>query len=112
MQLTSERRVFRGGNYVWEKRTKSNNDRNEMLDTLNYALISVKWVLSRLGAHPFKELRIYNANQLRKVQSEFDNDIGVSYAHLRAHETDQYRGLRGVGVKKKGGGGGGGGGGG
>ncbi|EAT9917015.1 terminase [Salmonella enterica] len=78
IQLTSERRVFRGGNYVWEKRTKSNNDRNEMLDTLNYALISVKWVLSRLGAHPFKELRIYNANQLRKVQSEFDNDIDFS----------------------------------
>lgn len=77
-QITAEKRVYRGGNYVWEKRSKSNQDRNEVLDTMNYALICVKWVLSRLGAHPFKELRIYNANQLRKVQSTDETDIDYS----------------------------------
>lgn len=78
IQITSERRVFKSCAYVWEKRSKSNNDRNEMWDTLNYALISVKHVLSRLGAHPFKELRIYNANQLKKVQGEEEDDIDFS----------------------------------
>lgn len=93
IQLTSEKRVFKGGSYVWEKKSKSNNDRNEMFDTLNYALISVRWVLSRLGAHPFKELRIYNANQLKKVQGTDEVDIDFSEVDITNEEKpkDKYK---------------------
>ena len=41
LQYTSEKRVMKGGQLVWVKRVLvQKDDRNEMLDTLNYCLIS------------------------------------------------------------------------
>lgn len=74
IQLTSEKRVFKGGRYVWEKKSKSNLDRNEMLDCLAYALVAIEWRLSTLGNNPFAELRIYDANQRKKIEDKKDID--------------------------------------
>ncbi|WP_250153470.1 terminase gpA endonuclease subunit [Cedecea lapagei] len=70
IQVTAEKREFKNGGYIWVKRSKSNNDRNEATDTLNYALISVRWYLAKLGANPFMELRIYNSRLREEINKE------------------------------------------
>lgn len=70
IQLTSEKRIVKNGAYVWEKKTQSNNDRNEALDTLNYALICSKWYLNKLGTKPFAELRMFNHRLRNEEQTE------------------------------------------
>lgn len=87
LQITSEKRIFKNGSYVWEKKSKSNNDRNECWDTLNYAFISVRWLLSRLNANPFKELRIYNSNNLKKIESTDSTDIDYSDVDVSNEDT-------------------------
>lgn len=65
MQLTSEKRVIKAGNWVWVKKISS--ERNEALDCLNYALICFNWYLAKLGSHPFRKLREFNAIQKEKI---------------------------------------------
>lgn len=68
MQLTSEVRVLKGGNYFWEK--KLSGERNEALDCLNYAIICNKWVQANLavnGRNPFHELRLYTENRSKRA---------------------------------------------
>jgi phage terminase large subunit GpA-like protein len=64
MQLTSEKRVIKAGNWVWVKKISS--ERNEALDCLNYSLICFNWYLTKLGSHPFRKLREFNAIQKKK----------------------------------------------
>lgn len=52
------------------EKSKSNLDRNEMLDCLAYALVAIEWRLSTLGNNPFAELRIYDANQRKKIEDK------------------------------------------
>ncbi|MFV9004381.1 terminase gpA endonuclease subunit [Raoultella ornithinolytica] len=65
IQLTSEKRVIKAGNWVWVKKISS--ERNEALDCLNYSLICFNWYLTKLGAHPFRKLREFNALQKEKI---------------------------------------------
>lgn len=62
LQLTSERKVLKAGNKVWIK-TKS-SERNESLDCLNYALISIREFISRLGTDPWRIVRENEAKRL------------------------------------------------
>ena len=70
LQYTSEKRVVKAGQLVWVKRSGSKDDRNEMLDTLNYSLISIEYMLNKLGTNPYKTLRTYNANQAKTKYKE------------------------------------------
>ncbi len=45
-----------------------------MLDCLAYALVAIEWRLSTLGNNPFAELRIYDANQRKKIEDKKDID--------------------------------------
>ncbi|HEN3480690.1 TPA: phage terminase large subunit family protein [Yersinia enterocolitica] len=65
-QLTSEELKRKGDGFAWL--LKQGQKRNESLDTLNYALIAMKYVLSKLGSQPFKELRLYAAKQREEKQ--------------------------------------------
>ncbi|HGF8953743.1 TPA: terminase gpA endonuclease subunit [Yersinia enterocolitica] len=65
-QLTSEELRRKGDGFAWL--LKQGQKRNESLDTLNYALIAMKYVLSKLGSQPFKELRLYAAKQREEKQ--------------------------------------------
>ncbi|EIZ9525940.1 phage terminase large subunit family protein, partial [Cronobacter sakazakii] len=70
LQYTSEKRVMKGGQLVWVKRSGSKDDRNEMLDTLNYCLISFEYMLNKLGTDAYKKLRKYNTNVAKAKYSE------------------------------------------
>ncbi|WP_369115595.1 terminase gpA endonuclease subunit [Edwardsiella tarda] len=61
LQLTSEKKVLKAGNKVWVKKS---TERNEALDCLNYALISIREFLARLGTDPWRVIREYEAKRL------------------------------------------------
>lgn len=65
LQLTSEKRVIKVGNWMWVK--KVSTQRNEALDCLNYSLICFNWYLSKLGSQPFRKLREFNHKQKEKA---------------------------------------------
>ncbi|HEA5031572.1 TPA: phage terminase large subunit family protein [Salmonella enterica subsp. enterica serovar Typhimurium] len=65
LQLTSEKRVIKAGNWMWVK--KVSTQRNEALDCLNYSLICFNWYLSKLGSQPFRKLREFNHKQKEKA---------------------------------------------
>ncbi|MCQ3450452.1 terminase gpA endonuclease subunit, partial [Salmonella sp. NW615] len=65
LQLTSEKRVIKAGNWMWVK--KVSTQRNEVLDCLNYSLICFNWYLSKLGSQPFRKLREFNHKQKEKA---------------------------------------------
>ena len=60
-QLTSEELKRKGDNLYWV--LKKGSKRNETLDCLNYSLIVMQEILSRLGSQPFAKLRKYRASQ-------------------------------------------------
>ncbi|WP_370559890.1 terminase gpA endonuclease subunit [Edwardsiella tarda] len=62
LQLTSEKRVLKAGNKVWVK--SKSTERNEALDCLNYALISIREFLARLGTDPWRIVRENEAKRL------------------------------------------------
>jgi len=68
VQLQSEELKRKGDNLYWV--LKKGEKRNESLDCLNYALIAMQYVLSKLGKHPFAELRKYNARLEKDKYSE------------------------------------------
>ncbi|CQI92591.1 Bacteriophage tail assembly protein [Yersinia rohdei] len=80
-QLTSEELRRKGDGFAWV--LKQGQKRNESLDTLNYALIAMKYVLSKLGGQPFKDLRIYATKQREKL-----NDVPDTQQSLI--ENDKY----------------------
>ncbi|HGF9807859.1 TPA: terminase gpA endonuclease subunit [Klebsiella quasipneumoniae] len=71
MQLTSEKRIIKNGNWAWVK--KISNDRNEALDCFNYALICFNWYLSKLGSQPFRALREFNDKMKNKKPETINN---------------------------------------
>ena len=76
---------MKGGQLVWVKRTGSKDDRNEMLDTLNYCLISFEYMLNKLGVDAYKKLRNYNANIAKTKYSEEiqTNDTPIEHVPVR-----------------------------
>ncbi|WKS80408.1 phage terminase large subunit family protein [Edwardsiella tarda] len=62
LQLTSEKKVLKAGNKVWVK--NKSTERNEALDCLNYALISIREFLAKLGSDPWRVIRENEAKRL------------------------------------------------
>ncbi|WP_370550832.1 phage terminase large subunit family protein [Edwardsiella tarda] len=63
LQLTSEKKVLKAaGNKVWVK--SKSTERNEALDCLNYALISIREFLAKLGTDPWRVIRENEAKRL------------------------------------------------
>lgn len=80
LQYTSEKRIVKGGQLVWVKRSGSKEDRNEMLDTLNYNLISIEYMLNKLGTDAYRKLKEYNNNQAKHKYKEETQTDNVSNA--------------------------------
>jgi phage terminase large subunit GpA-like protein len=68
VQMQSEHLKRKGDSFYWI--LKKGEKRNESLDCLNYALIAMSYSLSRIGKHPFAELRKYNARLEKDKYSE------------------------------------------
>lgn len=64
-QLISEELKRKGDGYSWN--LKKGHKRNEALDCLGYSLACMKYSLSKLTGHPFKELRQYASKQELKT---------------------------------------------
>ncbi|WP_187143575.1 terminase gpA endonuclease subunit [Klebsiella variicola] len=91
LQYTSEKRVMKGGQLVWIKRTGSKDDRNEMLDTLNYCLISFEYMLNKLGVDAYKKLWNYNTNIAKAKYSEETQTNDTPKEHVPVRKARKRR---------------------
>lgn len=68
IQLTSETLKRKGENLYWV--LKPGQKRNEAIDLTGYVWAGMAFVLSRLGNHPYAQLRKYRANQKEQQQTD------------------------------------------